>query len=156
MSMTNAQAALIAAANASVRGSAVPVGPVLKRAEEYLEWLEAHDATDDTPGPVLSQQKHTIKQCTAVSRMFAARCLLAEHGPEVEHRNSAEGIHWTDEEQVHAHRLDQGGPYEPPVHFRASDRALRTTCGKPFEYGVMSTLTIGAVTCRQCKEELGL
>ena len=83
MTMTNAQAALIAAANAAVRGTAVPMEPVLKRAAAYLLWLDEQDAVREPqveirkPNPAgVIHKPQAIVQCEATSANHT-RCLLA-------------------------------------------------------------------------------
>lgn len=146
MSMTNAQAALIAASNAAVRGSAVPLEPVLKRAAAYLQWLEAQDEPEAEPEsePV----RRVIVQCEAVS-LHGIHCLLAG-GHEGPHSNSHEGAHWDDIPAVTVR----------VTHFVTEPGAAYTVCGRitgrtEEGYRRITTL-VSDVTCDTCKEALGL
>lgn len=152
MTMTNAQAALIAAANAAVRGSAVPLEPVLKRAAAYLQWLEAQDkpVPEATlvklePETGFEQAARAITQCKAVSNDYT-RCLLAS-GHQPPHRNSHEGVHWVDK------------PVEP-THFLTAPTEAYAVCGRltgrTEDGNRRATVRTGEVTCPECKEALGL
>lgn len=156
MTMTNAQAALIAAANAAVRGSAVPLEPVLKRAAAYLQWLDAQDA----PEPVKEAEaapaevRRAITQCTSTSDAYT-RCLLAA-GHLLPHRNSTDGVHWDDKGE----EWDSKAKADRPVHFITAPGSAETVCGRATgvtEHGKRkTTTTVADVTCINCKTELGL
>lgn len=146
MTMSNAQAALIAASNAAVRGSAVPLEPVLKRAAAYLQWLEAQDKP---VVPLVELRKvEPITQCKAASTNYTP-CLRPE-GHEGEHRNSTEGEYWGDEPARRA----------PVVHFLTDPNAQNSVCGVQrgrTENGTARvTILPRDVSCPTCKEVLGL
>jgi hypothetical protein len=144
--MTNAQAALIAASNSAVRGSAVPVEPVLRRAAAFLLWLDSQEQQANVNAPIAVHHKpQAIVQCEAASTNYT-RCMLAS-GHKGEHRNSAEGEYWED-------------ATERPVHFIPSPSARHTVCGRGTgvtENGYRRvTTSVMGVTCDTCKEDLGL
>lgn len=144
MTMSNAQAALIAAANQSVRGSAVAIEPVLKRAEAYLEWLEGKD----TAGKPHEVRKEPIVQCTAASANYT-RCMLAS-GHKGEHRNSQEGEYWGGEKPVAIL------PPLPVVHFYTGLDSAYAPCGKFMANETPVSAVLDAVTCTACRGALGL
>lgn len=151
MTMSNAQAALIAAANAAVRGSAVPVEPVLKRAAAFLLWLDSQDDKLDGEINLVSinelHKPKTIVQCDAASANYT-RCLLAK-GHKTEHRNSQEGEYWGGEEPA------EPKP-EPVTHFYTGLDSAYAPCGKVMLNDMQVTAFIDDVTCGDCREALGL
>lgn len=156
MTMTNAQAALIAASNSAVRGSAVPVEPVLRRAAAFLLWLDSQE--EPAPEAVAVSQRHyneqhkpeSIVQCTAASANYT-RCLLAS-GHKGDHRNSTEGEYWSTTATY--------VPEPRPVHFVTEPGAPSAVCGISTaitEAGKrLVTTSFDRLTCDTCKEELGL
>lgn len=146
MAMTNAQAALIAASNSAVRGSAVPVEPLLRRAEELLAWLDSQDAPEDVNLASIRElhKPKAIVQCTAASANYTP-CLLAA-GHQGEHRNSTQGEYWG----------DAPAAPEPPVHFYTGLNSAYAPCGVFMQNESPVSTSIDHVTCVPCRVALGL
>lgn len=145
MTMTNAQAALIAASNSAVRGSAVPVEPVLRRAAAFLLWLDSQEEPIEVAKPNAAGVIHkpqAIVQCEAASTNYT-RCMLAS-GHTGQHRNSAEGEYWDDKPRATG----------PSKHFAAG--TMTAVCGQVLGPGHLMTMHVGETTCGPCKEALGL
>jgi hypothetical protein len=142
MSMTNAQAALIAAARGPYKG----VDNTLSLASEYLSWLAAQDKAGPAPAP-------------------AAQCPLGfrcdePHAADSLHHNDEEGILWAESEPV---VIEKPATVEAPFrHFLPSTGARHATCGLGMNgvdgrwAGLKVTTFVRDVTCPTCKVELGL
>ena len=170
MSMTNAQAALIAASKSPYGGSA----NVISFAAEYLEWLDSKDNNNEQPViPTMTGgvdwehvPSHTRRpQCTDVNSSGARCDLPADHAGKHENDHDSSTWGWITN---NGHRKEApvviDKPSTPPVaprrHFLPSTAAEHTTCGLAInrDQKVLLKVTnlVGDVTCAVCKEELGL
>ena len=150
MSMTNAQAALLAAARMGDNDRAT-----LAIAGDFLEWLNDRDADyRDTPNPELQ-----VEQCKSLSR-GGSRCdgwatVGDRHAGK--HFNAKHGTVWEDDEP---RVIDKPAEVATPAaaslrHFLPAPSAHLTTCGIENRAAKVTTF-VRDVTCGHCKEELGL
>lgn len=149
--MTNAQAALLAAAHIGDNDRAT-----LAIAGDYLEWLNDRDADYiDTPAPA------PVVQCGKKSPHGFA-CTHEVHAVGTMHRNDEEGVVWYDLVPSLPHYIEKPATVEAPArHFLPSPDANVTTCGLDLFTGnrwagLKVSTAVKDVTCDRCKVELGL
>ena len=141
MSMTNAQAALIAAAGTGYRDAE----SVLEAANEYFQWLDAQDAFEHPADP--------WRQCESISP-GSSRCNKAA-GHEGKHINDKHGTAWSD-----GSTAESAGTVvhtTPARHFfPLGAESNFTPCGISRDNTLSTTEFTGDVTCTACREALGL
>lgn len=153
--MTNAQAALMAAAATDTAGD---LDNVLYVASEYLSWLAAQD---NAP-----RAEPQVAQCASLSS-GGTRCdgwapLGERHSGK--HFNSKHGTIWGDDEPADSAPkvIDKPATVTAPArHFLPSPDAGVTTCGLDLFTGnrwagLKVSTAVKDVTCDRCKVELGL
>jgi hypothetical protein len=149
MSMTNAQAALLAAALQVLRGLGDNDRATLAIAGDYLEWLNDRDA-DYVDTPAEPRAKCGQKSPNGF------RCTYEPHPGYTMHHNDEEGVVWYDTPRV----IDKPAEVATPAaaslrHFLPAPSAHLTTCGIENRAAKVTTF-VRDVTCGHCKEELGL
>lgn len=146
MSLTNRQAALIAATNYIVEGD---LADVYEIARGFESWLNRGDAPPEPVVPV----RAPVLQCPIVSG-GGVPCELDE-GHDGGHKNHHDGISWGKVEHVIAkpQRIK-----DHLRHFTGGISTPTTACGLPIAPGLELTFRPRAdvVTCEACRTALGL